>query len=689
MSYKFNPFTGTLDLTGAAGVTSWKAPVADAASLPVPAADGDARVTLDTYDIWVYNSTDSRWENLSLQETTFGSVPNANGFSITDDDSTANLRFRDLVIQPADASNPGAVSTGTQSFAGDKTFVDNVVVSGDFTVNGTTTTINTTNLEVTDANILINDGGNDVSAEGAGLTVERAGTNGSFVYEDALTSKFKIGALGSEVEIATVSGTQTITNKTFDADQNIVTNIDDANIKSGAAINATKIHDGSVSNTEFGYLDGVTSAIQTQLNSKVDEVASTNNAITRFDGPGGSIQDSGVLLDDLNNITNVATLTVTNIDITGLLRDTSDNTVLDPDARTLHRNDSTEFIDFSGVNASLSGSIIPSANNTYGLGGGSLVFADVYSRSLISDNALNIQSFSAGDITINPASNIIDASASRITNVNNPSSAQDAMTLDYADNNYQPLDATLTSLATYNTNGLLTQTAADTFTGRTLTASTGITVTNGDGVSGNPTISADPSDIDHDALLNFVADEHIGHSTVEIATAADSGLAGGGDITTTRNLSVDIPNTTAESLPANDDELLVYDTSATANRSMTRSNFLGAATPVSGDIGETSFSMSNNASSASVTGLAFANGTVRSARVQYSIFIDDDVDFYEEGSLMLIQKGASWDISREFSGDDSLVDFNVNSSGQVTYTTPSYTNFVSGTLKFRAEVTTV
>lgn len=53
----------------------------------------------------------------------------------------------------------------------------------------------------------------------------------------------------------------------------------------------------------------------------------------------------------------------------------------------------------------------------------------------------------------------------------------------------QPLDGTLTSLAAYNTNGILTQTAPDTFAGRTITQSTGITVTNGDGVSGNPTVA--------------------------------------------------------------------------------------------------------------------------------------------------------------------------------------------------------
>lgn len=54
----------------------------------------------------------------------------------------------------------------------------------------------------------------------------------------------------------------------------------------------------------------------------------------------------------------------------------------------------------------------------------------------------------------------------------------------------QPLDATLTSLAAHNTAGLLTQTAPDTFTGRTLTGTANqITVTNGDGVAGNPTVS--------------------------------------------------------------------------------------------------------------------------------------------------------------------------------------------------------
>jgi hypothetical protein len=54
----------------------------------------------------------------------------------------------------------------------------------------------------------------------------------------------------------------------------------------------------------------------------------------------------------------------------------------------------------------------------------------------------------------------------------------------------QGYDATLAALAAFNSSGIIVQTAADTFAARTLTGpAAGITVTNGSGVSGNPTLS--------------------------------------------------------------------------------------------------------------------------------------------------------------------------------------------------------
>ena len=64
--------------------------------------------------------------------------------------------------------------------------------------------------------------------------------------------------------------TTTLTNKTFDVDGtgNSLSNIANANIKAAAAIDATKIADGSISNAEYQYLNGVSSNVQTQLNAK-------------------------------------------------------------------------------------------------------------------------------------------------------------------------------------------------------------------------------------------------------------------------------------------------------------------------------------------------------------------------------------------------------------------------------------
>jgi hypothetical protein len=97
----------------------------------------------------------------------------------------------------------------------------------------------------------------------------------------------------------------------------------------------------------------------------------------------------------------------------------------------------------------------------------------------------------------------------------------------------QPLDATLTALAAYNTNGLLTQTAADTFAGRTLTGTANkITVTNGDGVAGNPTITIpDTPTLVTPTIASFTNATH-GHTDA----------ASGGALTLTQSILVAFGN---------------------------------------------------------------------------------------------------------------------------------------------------
>ena len=68
----------------------------------------------------------------------------------------------------------------------------------------------------------------------------------------------------------TASSTTTFTNKTIDVDAtgNSITNLANANIKAAAAIDATKIADGTVTSTEFQYINSLTSNAQDQIDLK-------------------------------------------------------------------------------------------------------------------------------------------------------------------------------------------------------------------------------------------------------------------------------------------------------------------------------------------------------------------------------------------------------------------------------------
>lgn len=95
------------------------------------------------------------------------------------------------------------------------------------------------------------------------------------IYYNTTTNVLRYYSDGAWSNIVDDDSLQTLVNKTIDADLNTIRNLEDDNIKSGAGINVTKLHDGSVDNTEFGHLDGVTSPIQTQIDSKVNRSGDT------------------------------------------------------------------------------------------------------------------------------------------------------------------------------------------------------------------------------------------------------------------------------------------------------------------------------------------------------------------------------------------------------------------------------
>ena len=90
----------------------------------------------------------------------------------------------------------------------------------------------------------------------------------TFSTNTTVTVVWDSGSLSNEAVTIYVS----VLSKTNDSIPELV--ITNAKVAAAAAIDATKIGGGAVSNTEFSYLDGVTSAIQTQLGTKL--IASNN-----------------------------------------------------------------------------------------------------------------------------------------------------------------------------------------------------------------------------------------------------------------------------------------------------------------------------------------------------------------------------------------------------------------------------
>jgi len=153
------------------------------------------------------------------------------------------------------------IESNAFTFNGNKTFANDVTVNGNLTVHGTTTTIDSTNLTVTDQNITVNNGGNDASAETAGLTVVRTTTNAAFQFDSSLSSKWKLGLVGSLFEII-VSGVAQTVSGLKDFVNGIKTDtITESTTSAGVTVAGVLIQAGSINKSVVG-LSNVTNDAQ-------------------------------------------------------------------------------------------------------------------------------------------------------------------------------------------------------------------------------------------------------------------------------------------------------------------------------------------------------------------------------------------------------------------------------------------
>ena len=234
-------------------------------------------------------------------------------------------------------ANDIAIDSTVATLTGSQTFTNKTIDA-----NGTGNSI--TNLEVADL------------ASGV-LDTDLNSVSGS---DDTLASAKAIKTyVDNNVSSVSASSTTTFTNKTIDVDAtgNSITNLANANIKSAAAIDATKIADGSVTSAEFQYIGGLTSDAQTQIDAKQATIDSSNRLNANL------INDGSVDNTEFNYLDGVTSAIQTQIDSKQATIDSSNRL----NANLIHDGtvDNTEFGYLNGVTSGIQTQIDAKASNGF------------------------------------------------------------------------------------------------------------------------------------------------------------------------------------------------------------------------------------------------------------------------------------------------------------------------------------
>ena len=216
------------------------------------------------------------------------------------------------------------------TFTGQVNMSDDLVVTGNLIVNGDTTTANSVNLVVEDRLIMLANSVSGAPSADVGILFNRGNQGNAALFYDESATTFKLSDTqdpASNTAISPVSASNldvgiltavTVTQNGATLNDLISSNVDgaissvnDTNLTASRALasdGSGKIVVSAVTDTELGHLDGVTSAIQTQLDAKQ---ATITGAATTIDD--ADLTASRALVSDGSGKVAVSAVTATEI----------------------------------------------------------------------------------------------------------------------------------------------------------------------------------------------------------------------------------------------------------------------------------------------------------------------------------------------------------------------------------------
>jgi len=320
----------------------------------------------------------------------------------------------------------------------------------------------------------------------------------------------------------TASSTTTFTNKTIDQDAtgNSITNLANASIKASAGIDAAKIADGSVTNSEFKYINSLTDNAQTQIDGKSPTAGNTSLVTT------GAL-DTGSITSNFGNI-NIGSSTITTTgavatgDITTALLDVAGNNI-DNVQNIIHDlSTATVALDFAGDEFQ---EITISANSTftasnYAIGKSKVVV-------ITTDATIRTLAFPAGWIWLNSSEPVSQqASKKGVLSLSCQTGAESGVIAMYAAEDNTALDnVTVSQLANGTDGELITWDTAGAPTTVPVGTATHVLTSNGSGAV--PTFQAAGGSGNTFGRAVMTSDQSVNNSTTfadatELAVALDA-----------------------------------------------------------------------------------------------------------------------------------------------------------------------